>query len=107
MNIYLLFIVQHTKKINQYSKNLHKHKEISAFSHMSCPLFTLCPEEGDFQARILQISSPGMVHLYKTAKKTKSNHVKVISPLQSQPTYRHPQFSLKGSRRALSKKKEK
>lgn len=34
------------KKKKKKSKNLHKHKEISAFSHMSCPLFTLCPEEG-------------------------------------------------------------
>ncbi len=74
---------------------------------MSCPLFTLCPEEGVFQVRILQNSSSGMVLLYKTAKKTKSNHVRVISPLQSQPTYRRPDFSSKGSRRALSQKEKK
>lgn len=47
MNIYLLlYILEDICAIYQPkgSKNLHEHREISAFS----PLFTLCPEEGLF-----------------------------------------------------------
>ena len=53
--------------------------------------------------RIILNSSFKMVHLYKTAKNKK--HVRVIRPLRCQLTYRHPQFSSKGSKRALSHNK--
>lgn len=43
----------------------------------------------------------------KQKKTPKTHHVRFISPLQSHPANRHPQFSLKGSRRALSSKERK
>lgn len=105
MNIYLLlYILEDTCAIYQpkESKNLHEHREISAFS----PLFTLCPEEGlfFFQVRIFLGSLLwNDVFFYKTGKKREkiSNRVRVISPLQCQPTY-----SSKGSKRALSQNKQ-
>lgn len=50
---------------------------------MSCPLYTLCPKEGDFQPAILQNTSSGMVILHKTAEKTNSNHLSLLPPLLS------------------------
>jgi len=65
---------------------------------MSSPLFTLCPEEGDFQARILHNSSSGMVLFYKTVKKKESNHQESLDPSSlSQPAGIQPEGQQKGT----------
>lgn len=100
MNIHLY--VFSTKK---ECKNLHKCKEISAFSPFFYSVFRRRRFASEDLSQQLLWNGP---FVQDSKKKDKiSNHVRVISPLQCLPTNRHPRFGSKGGRRALSQNEHK
>lgn len=104
MIIHLFFVCSRKKKNQKNLKTCIKVKK-SVHLVLWVDLFLLCvPEKAIFKRGSFRTAPLEWSICTRQQNRQKSNHVGVISPLQSQPTYRHPQFSLKGSRRALSQK---
>lgn len=103
MIIYLFCV--HQKKMNQNNLKTCINVKKSVHLVLWVDLFLLCvPKKAIFKWGSFRTAPLEWSICTRQQNRQKSNHVRVISPLQSHLTYRHPQFSLKGSRRALSQK---
>lgn len=113
MNVHLFFVCSTKKNQPKESKNLHKHKEISAFIHTSCPFFffffLLCvPKKAIFKRGSFRTAPLEWSICTRRQKRQKAIMSESLAPSSvSQPTGIHSSARRAAEGHLVKKNKEK